>query len=89
MIRGVCRKFLWHSRQEEEKGQEEKTVSNRAVVRIIASAKNRIEGEAVQQLEQVAQLQRMHTVIGLPDLHPGKGGPIGGAFFVKVSCILI
>ncbi|MCI5195713.1 MAG: RNA ligase RtcB family protein [Candidatus Electrothrix sp. AW5] len=50
-------------------------------IRIIASEKNRIEGEAIQQLEQVAQLPGMHTVIGLPDLHPGKGGPIGGAFF--------
>jgi release factor H-coupled RctB family protein len=56
-------------------------VSSPAILRIIASEKNRIEGEAVQQLEQVAQLPGMHTVIGLPDLYPGKGGPIGGAFF--------
>lgn len=35
----------------------------------------------MQQLEQVALLPGMQMVIGLPDLHPGKGGPIGGAFF--------
>lgn len=45
-------------------------------IRIIASEKNRSEGEAIQQLEQVAQLPGMHTVIGLPDLHPGKGGTL-------------
>ncbi|MCI5167073.1 MAG: RNA ligase RtcB family protein [Candidatus Electrothrix sp. GM3_4] len=58
-------------------------MSDPAVVRIISSGKNRIEGEAVQQLEQVAQLPDMHKVVGLPDLHPGKGGPIGGAFFSR------
>ncbi|XCN73460.1 MAG: RNA ligase RtcB family protein [Candidatus Electrothrix aestuarii] len=56
-------------------------MTNPATIRIIASEENRMEGEAVQQLEQVAQLPGMHKVIGLPDLHPGKGGPIGGAFF--------
>ncbi|MGB5686388.1 MAG: RNA ligase RtcB family protein [Candidatus Electrothrix sp.] len=60
-------------------------MSDPAVVRIIASAKNRIEGEAVQQLEQVAQLPGMQKIIGLPDLHPGKGGPIGGAFFSRTT----
>ncbi len=56
-------------------------MNNPATIRLIASERNRVEGEAIQQLEQVARLPGMHTVIGLPDLHPGKGGPIGGAFF--------
>jgi release factor H-coupled RctB family protein len=50
------------------------------MVTIITSKKNWIEGEAVQQLEQSARLPGMQEVVGLPDLHPGKGYPIGAAF---------
>jgi len=48
---------------------------------LIASKENWIEGEAVRQLEATAKLPGMKKVVGLPDLHPGKGAPIGGAFF--------
>src|SRR5205807_2227291 len=37
---------------------------------------------AVQQLEKTATLPGMRLAVGLPDLHPGKGSPIGAAFAV-------
>lgn len=58
-------------------------VQSRAEVRVIASPKNWIEGEAVRQLEKTASLAGMRLAVGLPDLHPGKGSPIGAAFAVK------
>jgi release factor H-coupled RctB family protein len=51
-----------------------------AEVRVIASAESWIEGTAVQQLEKTATLPGMRLAVGLPDLHPGKGTPIGAAF---------
>jgi release factor H-coupled RctB family protein len=49
-------------------------------VRVIASDENWIEGAALQQLEKTASLAGMRMAVGLPDLHPGKGSPIGAAF---------
>ncbi|MEP6538644.1 MAG: RNA ligase RtcB family protein [Bryobacteraceae bacterium] len=54
-----------------------------AEVCLIASSKNWIEGAAVQQLEKTASLPGMRLAVGLPDLHPGKGSPIGTAFAVE------
>ena len=48
--------------------------------RLIASSRNWIEGEAVRQLCATARLPGVTLAVGLPDLHPGKGGPIGAAF---------
>jgi release factor H-coupled RctB family protein len=48
-------------------------------IKIFASADTWIEGEAVRQLERVASMNGMKKVAGLPDLHPGKGSPIGAA----------
>ena len=39
-----------------------------------------IEGRAVDQLHEVASWPGMGTVAGFPDLHPGRYGPVGGAF---------
>lgn len=50
---------------------------------IIASDKSWIEGEAIAQLETTARLPGMARAVGLPDLHPGKGIPIGAAFLSK------
>jgi len=50
---------------------------------LIASDKNWIEGDAIQQLETTAKLPGMIQSVGLPDLHPGKGIPIGAAFLSK------
>jgi release factor H-coupled RctB family protein len=46
-------------------------------VRVIASPTSWIEGEAVRQLERTAALPGMKLAVGLPDLHAGKGHPIG------------
>ncbi len=47
---------------------------------LIASDESWIEGEALRQLDQTANLPGMTRAVGLPDLHPGKGIPIGAAF---------
>ena len=38
-------------------------------------------GRAVRQLETTAKLPQMLRVAGMPDLHPGRGYPVGAAFF--------
>jgi hypothetical protein len=50
----------------------------KCIVRLIAK-RSLIEEEAIKQMEATAQLPRMRMVVGLPDLHPGKGFPIGSA----------
>jgi len=47
---------------------------------MITSNQSWIEGDAVRQLEITANLPGMVRAVGLPDLHPGKGIPIGAAF---------
>jgi release factor H-coupled RctB family protein len=47
---------------------------------VVASADTWIEGRAVQQLEKTAELPGMIRAVGMPDLHPGRGYPIGAAF---------
>jgi release factor H-coupled RctB family protein len=56
---------------------------NSGEVRLIASSHNWIEGTAVRQLEKTATLAGMRLAVGLPDLHPGKGSPIGAAFVAE------
>lgn len=50
-------------------------------VSLIASTDTWIEGLAIQQLIKTSELTGMHRVAGMPDLHPGRGYPIGAAFF--------
>lgn len=50
-------------------------------VSLVASDDTWIEGNAIQQLQTTAKLAGMLKVIGMPDLHPGRGYPIGAAFF--------
>ena len=52
-------------------------------VRLIASPKSWIEGEAVRQLYATAKFKGMRGAIGFPDLHPGKGVPVGAAFVAE------
>jgi release factor H-coupled RctB family protein len=47
--------------------------------KLIASQNAWIEGEAIKQLEFVSSMNGMTRVVGLPDLHPGRGYPIGMA----------
>lgn len=49
-------------------------------ISLISSGENWIEGEAIRQLENTAALPGMVKAVGLPDLHPGKGHPIGAVF---------
>ena len=56
------------------------TTLSETTVRLIASAKSWIEGEAMRQLHATAKLPGMRLAVGLPDLHPGKGTPVGAAF---------
>jgi release factor H-coupled RctB family protein len=49
-------------------------------VRVIASPSTWIEGEALRQLDATAALPGMLEAVGMPDLHPGKGSPVGAAF---------
>jgi len=52
-------------------------------VRLFASSNNWIEGEAVRQLYAVAKFEGMRLAVGFPDLHPGKGSPVGAAFVTE------
>jgi release factor H-coupled RctB family protein len=47
---------------------------------VIASPETWIESDAVQQLRATAGLPGMRRAVGMPDLHPGKGAPIGAVF---------
>ena len=51
-----------------------------ADVTILASKDIRIEGEAERQLKQTAALPGMFKAVGFPELHPGKGSPVGAVF---------
>ena len=42
-------------------------------VSIVASEATWIEEKAIQQLETTARLKGMQRVVGMPDLHPGRG----------------
>jgi len=48
-------------------------------VRLFASANSWIEGEALRQLYATSKLEGMRLTVGFPDLHPGKGSPVGAA----------
>ncbi|AWH87728.1 RNA ligase RtcB family protein [Limnobaculum parvum] len=50
-------------------------------VSYIASDDTWIESNAIQQLSTTASLPDMVQVVGMPDLHPGRGYPVGAAFF--------
>lgn len=52
-------------------------------VRLFASARSWIEGEALRQLYATSKLDGMHLAVGFPDLHPGKGGAAGAAFVTE------
>lgn len=50
-------------------------------VSVVATSGSWIEGEALAQLEGTARLDGVVRAVGLPDLHPGRGAPIGAAIF--------
>ena len=59
------------------------TLAPAASVRLFASSKSWIEGEAVRQLYATAKLDGVRHAAGFPDLHPGKGSPVGAAFVTQ------
>jgi release factor H-coupled RctB family protein len=52
-------------------------------VNLVASSDTWIEDKAIQQLEKTAELEGIIKAAGMPDLHPGRGYPIGAAFLTK------
>ncbi|MFD2762843.1 RNA ligase RtcB family protein [Micromonospora eburnea] len=50
-----------------------------ATLTVFASPTSWIESDAIAQCHQVAALDGMIHVAAMPDLHPGKGAPIGAA----------
>ena len=52
-------------------------------VRLFTSAKIWVEGEALRQLYAAANFDGMRLAVGFPDLHPGKGSPVGAAFVTE------
>ena len=51
-------------------------------IRVFASGSVWIEDAAMEQLHATAKsLEGMRAAVGLPDLHPGRGYPVGAAFF--------
>lgn len=56
-----------------------KKLSERACV--VASDTTWMEDAAMAQLITTSQLEGMQRVAGMPDLHPGRGYPVGAAFF--------
>ncbi|MEO3924247.1 RNA ligase RtcB family protein [Micromonosporaceae bacterium B7E4] len=64
----------------QQKSRPESTpTAGSATVTVFASERSWIESDAVDQCHQVAALDGMRSVAGMPDLHPGKGAPIGAA----------
>jgi release factor H-coupled RctB family protein len=55
------------------------SLSERACV--VASDSTWMEDAATAQLITTSQLEGMQRVAGMPDLHPGRGYPVGAAFF--------
>src|SRR3974377_879436 len=52
-------------------------------VLLSASAKSWIEGESLHQLYATSKLEGVRCAVGFPDLHPGKGSPVGAAFVAE------
>ncbi len=52
-----------------------------ADIRIIASPDSWIEQSAIDQLHHSATLEGIERVVGLPDLHAGRGIAVGAAFW--------
>ncbi len=52
-------------------------------ISVIASEKSWIEGDAIHQLKKTSELKGIIKAVGLPDLHPGKGIPVGASFISK------
>lgn len=52
-----------------------------ATIHIVASPESWIEQAAVDQLHHTARLEGIDRIVGLPDLHAGRGIAVGAAFW--------
>ena len=52
-------------------------------VRLFASSRSWIAGEALRQFYAAANLEGVRIAAGFPDLHPGSGTPVGAAFVTE------
>src|SRR5579863_2299565 len=52
-------------------------------VRLFASSKCWIEAEALRQFYATATLEGVRLAVAFPDLHPGRGTPVGAAFVTE------
>ena len=59
------------------------TKHNDTKTRLIASARNWIDAEALRQFCQTARLEAVRLAVGLPDLHAGRRCPVGAAFVTE------
>lgn len=59
------------------------TVSRGCDIRVITAPSVWMEDEAIRQLQSVSRFPGMTACVGMPDLHPGKGTPIGAAFLCR------
>lgn len=59
------------------------SVTSPAPVHTFYSPRSWIEGSATQQLEIIASLPGVKAVAAMPDLHPGKLGPVGCAMLAE------
>jgi len=59
------------------------TTLTKSNVRLFASSNSWIEGEALRQLYAAANFDGMRLAVGFPDLHPGKGSPVGSAIVTE------
>lgn len=53
------------------------SISTEPKYTVFSSPNTWIEGKAIEQLKQTAQWPGIEFVSGMPDLHPGRGMPIG------------
>jgi release factor H-coupled RctB family protein len=56
---------------------------HRATISLVANDTSRIDPAAIDQLRSSAALDGMERVIGLPDLHAGRGIAVGAAFWSR------
>ncbi|MGE0083754.1 MAG: RNA ligase RtcB family protein [Desulfococcaceae bacterium] len=58
-------------------------ISDNPIIRLFVPDQNRLEGDAIQQLKKAGELPGTEYIAAMPDLHPGKGGPVGAAFLTR------
>ena len=52
-------------------------------VKVFASSRNWVDGEALRQLHKTAEMPGVIEAVGMPDIHPGKGNPVGAVFITS------